>query len=132
MHSPAWLENHPVEGPVLRDSKGRAGNAYETEIPANVIVGAYGGIVGCFMMIPEIENLVEAAPHNAEHEAIGTTAKLSRYAELQLVKNMMIGIAMSIRSRRRIGGLWPVNSPKRVSSSDSVLKYEFRQYRRPS
>jgi uncharacterized protein (TIGR03435 family) len=55
-----WLEEHPISGWVLLDSKGQTGNAYGMEIPANVIVGTDRKIVGFYMGIAETERLLEA------------------------------------------------------------------------
>ncbi len=55
-----WLEEHPISGWVLLDSKGQTGNAYGIEIPVNVIVGADRKIVGFYMGITETEDLLEA------------------------------------------------------------------------
>jgi uncharacterized protein (TIGR03435 family) len=55
-----WLEEHPISGWVLLDSKGQTGNAYGMEIPANVIVGADRKIVGFYMGTTETESLLEA------------------------------------------------------------------------
>jgi uncharacterized protein (TIGR03435 family) len=55
-----WLEEHPISGWVLLDSKGQTGNSYGMEIPANVIVGTDRKIVGFYMGIAETERLLEA------------------------------------------------------------------------
>jgi uncharacterized protein (TIGR03435 family) len=55
-----WLEEHPISGWVLLDSKGQTGNAYGMEIPANVIVGTDRKIAGFYMGIEETERLLEA------------------------------------------------------------------------
>ena len=55
-----WLEQHPVRGWVLHDPKGKTGNAFGMELPANVIVGADRKIVGFYMWISETERLLEA------------------------------------------------------------------------
>jgi uncharacterized protein (TIGR03435 family) len=55
-----WLQQHPIKGWVLLDREGKTGNAYGMELPANVIVGADRKIVGYFMGIPEIEDLIGA------------------------------------------------------------------------
>jgi uncharacterized protein (TIGR03435 family) len=58
-----WLREHPIKGWVLHDPEGETGNAYGLELPANVIVGTDRRIVGYFLGIPEIEDLVEAVEH---------------------------------------------------------------------
>jgi uncharacterized protein (TIGR03435 family) len=55
-----WLEQHPIKGWVLHDPKGKTGNAYGMEMPSNVIIGTDRKIVGFFMGIQEIENLLQA------------------------------------------------------------------------
>src|SRR5580704_7545882 len=54
-----WLEEHPISGWVLLDSKGQTGNAYGMELPENVIVSTDRKLVG-FYMGPVTENLLEA------------------------------------------------------------------------
>ena len=56
-----WLEQHPIKGWVLHDPQGKTGNAYGLEMPANVLIGTDRKIVGFFMGVPEIENLIQAA-----------------------------------------------------------------------
>lgn len=56
-----WLEQHPIKGWVLHDPKGKTGNAYGLEMPADVLIGTDRKIVGFFMGVPEIENLIKAA-----------------------------------------------------------------------
>jgi len=55
-----WLSQHPISGWVFQDLRGKTGNAYGMEIPANVIVGADRRIVGFYDAIPETGNLLEA------------------------------------------------------------------------
>jgi uncharacterized protein (TIGR03435 family) len=56
-----WLQQHPIKGWVLLDREGKTGNAYGMELPANVIVGEDRKLIGYFMGIPEIEDLIKAA-----------------------------------------------------------------------
>jgi uncharacterized protein (TIGR03435 family) len=55
-----WLQQHPIKGWVLYDPEGKTGKTYGIEMPANVIIGADGRIVGYFMGFPEIDDLVQA------------------------------------------------------------------------
>ncbi len=55
-----WLQQHPIKGWLLLDREGKTGNAYGMELPANVIVGADGKIVGYFRGVQEIGDLIPA------------------------------------------------------------------------
>jgi uncharacterized protein (TIGR03435 family) len=76
-----WLEEHPISGWVLLDSKGQTGNAYGMEIPANVIVGADRKIVGFYMGITETESLLEAVKDGRITTARPDKTTLKAFAE---------------------------------------------------
>jgi uncharacterized protein (TIGR03435 family) len=76
-----WLEEHPISGWVLLDSKGQTGNAYGMELPANVIVGTDRKIVGFYMGITETESLLEAVEDGRITTTRPDTATLKAFAE---------------------------------------------------
>jgi uncharacterized protein (TIGR03435 family) len=80
-----WLEQHPVEGWVLRDSEGRTGHAYGMELPVQVLVGADSKIIGFFHGTEEIEGLVRAAQEGRITTTRPSQATLRAFIESKLV-----------------------------------------------
>jgi len=80
-----WLRHHPITGWVLLDREGKTGDAYGMEMPANVIVGADRKIVGYFMGIPEIEDLVPAVQDGRVTTTRPSRATLKTFLESKQV-----------------------------------------------
>ena len=76
-----WLEEHPISGWVLLDSKGQTGNSYGMELPANVIVGTDRKIVGFYMGIAETESLLEAVKDGRITTTLPNKATLKAFIE---------------------------------------------------
>jgi uncharacterized protein (TIGR03435 family) len=81
----SWLKQRPVKGWVLFDHEGKTGNAYGMELPANVLVGADRKIVGYFMGVQEIGNLVEAAQNGRITTTRPSQATLKAFIESKQV-----------------------------------------------
>ena len=71
-----WLAEHPLKGFVLLDANGATGRSYGMELPATVIIGVDGRIIG-------FEHLLSADILNAALEGRITTTPLKGSAELK-------------------------------------------------
>jgi hypothetical protein len=71
-----WLAEHPLKGFVLLDANGATGRSYGMELPATVIIGVDGRIIG-------FERLLSADILNAALEGRITTTPLKGSAELK-------------------------------------------------
>jgi uncharacterized protein (TIGR03435 family) len=80
-----WLAQHPIQGWVFYDPKGRTGNAYGMELPANVIVGADGRIVGFYDGVLETRDLLEAVQDGRLTTTRPDKATLKGFIESRLV-----------------------------------------------
>jgi uncharacterized protein (TIGR03435 family) len=80
-----WLKQHSVKGWLLFDHEGKSGNAYGMELPANVIVGADRKIVGYFMAVQEIEDLVPAVQEGRVTTTQPTQATLKAFMQSKQV-----------------------------------------------
>jgi hypothetical protein len=80
-----WLLQHPIKGWVLLDRAGKTGNAYGMELPANVLVGANRKLVGYFMGIQEIDDLIAAVQDGRITTTHPTKANLKAFLESEQV-----------------------------------------------
>ena len=80
-----WLQQNPIKGWVLLDREGKTGNAYGMELPANVLVGADRKLVGYFMGIPEIDDLIAAVQGGRITTTHPTKANLKAFLESKQV-----------------------------------------------
>jgi len=80
-----WLTQHPIQGWVFYDPEGRTGNAYGMELPANVIVGADGRIVGFYDSVMETGDLLGAVQGGRITTTRPAKATLKAFIESRLV-----------------------------------------------